>query len=240
MAPAGKHGRIVRLDEKLIYNGQPIKLWGLNLCYGQCAPKKELARKHAALYAKYGINAVRLHKWADGTPGMGIQSKDSCVEFDPQALDQMDYQVAKFKEAGIYVTLSATFGSQKLGPDDKQYVPFMEEFGRWRNNRVATPHSAVHYSPELAAGASLAGHEPAQAQEPLHRPDLRRGPGRGCHRDHQRAEHPLLLVAGAAEGQPHAPQTGGQAVLPMAAAEVRQPGETGSGLGQRGLRFLRL
>jgi hypothetical protein len=148
-APAGKHGRILRQDDKLMYHGRPIKLWGLNLCYGNCAPEKELADKRAAFYPKYGINAVRLHKWADGGGGMGIQSKDSCVEFDPQALDRMDYQIAKLKQAGIYVNLSAHFGSQKLGPADKQYVPFLEEFGAFRYGRIETPHSAIHYSPEL-------------------------------------------------------------------------------------------
>jgi len=149
--PAGKHGRIVRQGDDLMYNRQPIKLWGLNLCYGACAPDKELADKRAAFYRKYGVNAVRLHKYADGSGWAGIQSPDSFVALDPDGLDRMDYQVAKLKEAGIYVKLSAHFGTQKLGPADKQYVPFLDEFGtgRSRNARVETPHSAVHYSPEL-------------------------------------------------------------------------------------------
>lgn len=148
--PAGKHGRITRREDKLLYHGQPIKLWGLNLCYGACAPDKALAEKRAAFYRQYGINAVRLHKFADGSGWAGIQAKDSCVEFDPQGLELMDYQVAKFKEAGIYVKLSAHFGSLKLGPTDRQYVPFLDEFGAGKKaNRVETPHSAIHYSPEL-------------------------------------------------------------------------------------------
>ena len=155
-APAGKHGRILAEGDSLMYNGKPIKLWGLNLCYGTCAPEKSLADKRAALYRKYGINSVRLHKWADGPGWAGIQSKESFVEFDPKALDLMDYQVAKFKEAGIYVKLSAHFGSQKLAPADAKYVPFLNELaegpkgkGKGREDRVTTPHSAVHYSPEL-------------------------------------------------------------------------------------------
>ncbi len=148
-APAGKHGRITRQLDKLMYQGKPIKLWGLNLCYGACAPERALAEKRSNFYRNFGVNAVRLHKWADGSDWSGIQSKDSCVEFDPAGLDRMDYQVAKFKEAGIYVKLSAHFGSLKLGPSDKQYVPFLEEFGTFKNNRVETPHSAIHYSPEL-------------------------------------------------------------------------------------------
>ncbi len=149
--PAGKHGRITRQDDELIYNGRPIKLWGLNLCYRNCAPENELADRRAEFYRKYGVNAVRLHKYADGPGWAGIQSDSSFVDFNPEGLDRMDYQVARFKEAGIYVKLSAHFGAQKLGAADKQYVPFMEEFGalKGRNGRITTPHSAVHYSPEL-------------------------------------------------------------------------------------------
>ncbi len=147
--PAGKRGRITRQGEKLLYGGQPVKLWGLNLCYSACMPEKTLADKRAAFYPKFGINAVRLHKYADGYGWGGIQAKDSFVEFDPAALDRMDYQIAKLKEAGVYIKLSAHFGSQKLGPADKQYVPFLEELGPFKSNRIETPHSAVHYSPEL-------------------------------------------------------------------------------------------
>ena len=147
--PAGKHGRIKRDRDKLVYDGKPIKLWGLNLCYGTCAPEKELAEKRAEFYSQYGINAVRLHKYADGPGWAGIQSEESFVELEPAGLDRMDYQVAQFKQHGIYVKLSAHFGSQKLGPGDKKYVPYLEEFGSFsaRTNRITTPHSAVHYAP---------------------------------------------------------------------------------------------
>lgn len=149
--PAGKHGRIVRRDDTLRYHNRPIKLWGLNLCYGACAPDKALAEKRASLYPKYGINAVRLHKFADGPGWAGIQAADSCVQFDAAALDRMDYQVAKLKESGVFIKLSAHFGTLKLGPADKQFVPFMDEFGppKRRGDRIETPHSAIHYSPEL-------------------------------------------------------------------------------------------
>jgi hypothetical protein len=148
--PAGQFGRIVRERDKLYCNGKPIKLWGINLCYSACSPERALADRRAAFYPKYGINSVRLHKYVDGPGWSGIQSKDSCIEFDPAGLDRMDYQAAKFKEAGIYVLLSAHFGALKLGPADKQYVPFMEEFGKLNSeNRITTPHSAIDYSPEL-------------------------------------------------------------------------------------------
>lgn len=148
--PAGKHGRIIRRDDVLIYNGKPIKLWGINLCYSACAPEKSLTEKRASLYPRYGINSVRLHKFADGYGWSGIQSKESVVEFDPAGLDRMDYQVAKFKEAGIYVTLSVHFGTIKIGKADHELVPYCDEFGSFGNdNRVSAPHSAFFYSPEL-------------------------------------------------------------------------------------------
>jgi hypothetical protein len=95
---------------------------------------------------------VRLHKFADGTGWAGIQAGDSAAEYDAAGLDRMDYQVAKFKEAGIYLKLSAHFGTIKLGPADRRDVPFLEEFGRFdgkRAGRVSAPHSAFFYSPEL-------------------------------------------------------------------------------------------
>jgi hypothetical protein len=147
-APAGTHGRILRIGEKLYYNHQPIKLWGLNLCYGSCSPKQELADRRARFYPKYGINAVRLHKYADGPGWAGIQSEESFVKFDPAALERMDYQVAQFKEHGVYVKLSSTFGV-KLGPADRTDVPYMDEFGAVDGPRLSTGHGSVFLSKEL-------------------------------------------------------------------------------------------
>lgn len=149
-SPAGKHGRITRQDNRLVYNGQPIKLWGLNLCYSTCAPENSIADKRALFYAKYGINSVRLHKYADGSGWQGIQSRDSFLDFDPTALDRMDYQIAQFKKRGIYTKLSSTFGV-KLGARDREHVPFMDEFGKLtgNKNRLATGHGSVFLSREL-------------------------------------------------------------------------------------------
>lgn len=145
--PAGKHGRIKAKDDVLIYNGKPIKLWGLNLCYNGCCPDKELADQRALFYTRYGVNAVRLHKYADGTSG--IQTKDSFLQFDPEKLDCMDYQVAKFKEYGIYTKLSSTF-HVKLGPKDLSRVPYADEFGNIsRGNRLSTGTGAIYLSEEL-------------------------------------------------------------------------------------------
>jgi len=148
-APAGKHGRIIRKDDQLLYNGKPIKLWGTNNCYGGCAPEKEVADARARFYSKYGINAVRLHKYAD-KPRSGIQAADSFVEFDSAALDRMDYHVAQYKKHGIFVKLSSTF-HVKLGPADRKAVPYMDEFGKMKqgSNRIGTPPGSIYFSREL-------------------------------------------------------------------------------------------
>lgn len=149
-APAGRHGRILAQDDRLVYDGREIKLWGVNVCYSACTPERALAERRAAFYRRHGINAVRLHKFADGPGWAGIQAPESCVEFDPEALDRMDYFVAQLKQAGIYVELSAHFGALKLGPAEVRRFPFVAEFGQPDGDgRITTPHSAIHYSPEL-------------------------------------------------------------------------------------------
>ncbi len=149
-APAGSKGRVVRRGGRLLYGDQPIKLWGMNLQFAQCAPEKDLAEKHAKMYRKFGVNTMRLHKYADGPGWAGIQSRDSAAEYDPEALDRMDYFVAKLKEAGIFVELSTAFGPVNPGPADVRDVPYLAEFGKFdRNNRISMPHSSSYYSPEI-------------------------------------------------------------------------------------------
>jgi len=154
--PAGKHGRIKRQGEFLMYNDAPIKLWGINQCYGTCLPKKELADKRAAFYPKFGINSVRFHKFTEYSDYL---QKDTAIEIRAEGVDRMDYQVAKLKEAGIYVNLSVHFGGIMIGRRDRAYVPFLREFEaeagrrgqRGKDGLVKAAHSALFYSPELQA-----------------------------------------------------------------------------------------
>lgn len=143
-APATRKG------DHLEVAGTATRFWGLNVCYSACAPQKDLAERRALLYAKYGINAVRLHKYADGPGWAGIQSQDSFAEFDAAALDRMDYFVAKLKEQGIRVKLSPTFGIQ-LGGGDREAVPYLEEFGKLggKGSRVRAGHGSVWLGREL-------------------------------------------------------------------------------------------
>jgi len=148
-APAGRHGRIRSEGDQLIYNGRPIRLWGLNLTFTSTAPSRELADRRAAFYARYGINSVRLHKFADGPGGAGIQSATSGVTYDADGLDRMDYFVAKLRETGIFVKLSANFGRVKLGIDDLPRVPYAHELGQMHRERLDPGNGAIFFSREL-------------------------------------------------------------------------------------------
>ena len=148
--PAGAHGRIESNGEKLFYNGKEIKLWGLNNCYGSCAPEKESADRHAALYRKFGFNAIRMHKFADGTGWAGILTDKSAVEFDPVKMDQMDYYVSALKANGIYTKLSPTFGVKFTARDATERGDWLKEFGNFsKGERVRAPYGAVFLAKEL-------------------------------------------------------------------------------------------
>ena len=147
--PAGRRGRIGRHDDRLLYDGKPIKLWGINVNYGACGPTKAVAEQQPRFYAKYGINAVRLHKYADGTGWRGILTSRSFVEFDPTMLDRMDYYIHRLKEQGIYVELSPTFGSVRIGPDDAARVPFIEDLGAQQDGWRTAPQGMTWFSDEL-------------------------------------------------------------------------------------------
>ncbi|TWT83678.1 hypothetical protein CA13_51450 [Planctomycetes bacterium CA13] len=147
--PAGKHGRISSDKDRLVYNGESIKLWGINLCYSACMPDSRLARRRAKMYAKYGINSVRLHKYADGPGWAGIQGQDSFLSVDADRQKQMDFFVNELKKEGIYTKLSPVFIT-KLGPGDLKDVPYLAEFGKLDGNeRIETGHGSIYLSTEL-------------------------------------------------------------------------------------------
>jgi len=149
-APAGKHGRVMSDGDRLIYNGQPIKFWGVNICFEAIASPREISAQRAAFYARYGINAVRLHKFADGPDWDGILDRYSYVRYNPEKLARMDYFVARLKERGIYVKLSANFGRARVFRDDMERVPYILELGQPDGRGIVDPGGgALFVSTEL-------------------------------------------------------------------------------------------
>lgn len=146
-APAGKHGRIRAEGDKLVCNGKPVKLWGINLSYSANAPDEALAGRRADFYAALGINAVRFHKYADGDGWAGILAPGTAARFDPAALGRMDYFFAALKKRGIYVKLSPVF-IIKPGEEDAARVPYLAEFEK-SGGRFNPRHGALFISEEL-------------------------------------------------------------------------------------------
>lgn len=110
--PAGKHGAVRSAGDRFQFaDGTPVKFWGVNLSYGGgCAPEKKAAEFTAARYAKYGINAVRLHKFSYPTDQMGIADRQDSTRMTPEGLERLDYFSAQLKQRGIYYAWSHTFG----------------------------------------------------------------------------------------------------------------------------------
>ena len=150
-AEAGAKGRVTSAGERLIYDGKPIKFWGVNNCFANCAPDQATADRRADLYARLGINSVRLHKYADGSGWAGILKKGSITEFDKKGLERMDYFIAALKKRGIFVKLSASFGSPSIGGKDWDRIPYAKEWGPKPkgNKRLRTGAGAIYISKEL-------------------------------------------------------------------------------------------
>jgi len=112
--PAGKRGFVRGEGDRFQFaDGTPVKFWGVNLSYSAgCAPDKKDAEFTAARYAKYGINAVRLHKFSYPTDQMGIADRNDSTHMTPDGLERLDYFSAKLRQRGIYYAWSHTFGFQ--------------------------------------------------------------------------------------------------------------------------------
>jgi hypothetical protein len=125
--PAGKHGGVRMVKDRFVLeDGTPIKFWGVNLSYTASAPDKETAEFTAARYAKYGINAVRMHKFSYPTNQMGIGDPNDSTRMDAKGLDRLDYFVSQLKEHGVYFGWSHTYGFHVVPGDSKRLLAYDE------------------------------------------------------------------------------------------------------------------
>jgi hypothetical protein len=107
--PAGSLGHVyVGIDGHLYVGAKRIKFLGVNICAGGAFPEKEEAEKIAARLAKFGVNIVRFHHMDAAWEPFNIfdQSFGNTRHLNPEALDRLDYFVAKLKENGVYVDLN--------------------------------------------------------------------------------------------------------------------------------------
>jgi hypothetical protein len=136
--PAGKHGGVRMVKDGFAFeDGTPVKFWGVNLSYTASAPDKETADFTAARYAKYGINAVRMHKFSYPTNQSGIGDPNDSTRMDAKGLDRLDYFVSKLKEHGVYFGWSHTYGFRVVPGDSKRLLAYDEIAKNLKGNTYA-------------------------------------------------------------------------------------------------------
>jgi hypothetical protein len=141
--PAGKRGGVRMVKDGFAFeDGTPVKFWGTNLSYTASAPDKETADFTAARFAKYGINAVRMHKFSYPTNHMGIGDPNDSTHMDAKGLDRLDYFASRLKEHGIYFGWSHTYGFHVVPGDAKRLLAYDEIAKQLKGNTYAFIHFA--------------------------------------------------------------------------------------------------
>lgn len=144
-APAGKHGGVrIDGDHFAFADGTPVKFWGTNLAYTQNTPEKADAVFTAQRLAKYGINAVRMHKFTN--PGEGIGTDAGSLDFDPVALDKLDYFTFQLKQNGIYYGWSHSFHYRVRGDDALSLLDYQEIVA---NNSNGDTYDVINGAPDV-------------------------------------------------------------------------------------------
>ncbi len=141
--PAGKHGGVRMVKDRFEFeDGTPVKFWGTNLSYTASAPDKETAEFTAARFAKYGVNAVRMHKFSYPKDHMGIGDLNDSTRMDPEGLDRLDYFVSRLKEHGVYFGWSHTYGFHVVAGDSKRLLAYDEIAKALKGNTYTFIHFA--------------------------------------------------------------------------------------------------
>lgn len=124
--PAGDHGTVTINGDRFETGNKRVRFFGVNNGNANCAPPKDVATIRATRFAKYGVNAVRLHKFTWHGDGQGIGRKDVSTELTPDGWDRFDFYVSELKKHGIYHGWSHIFG-HRLRPGDKGRVLAYDE-----------------------------------------------------------------------------------------------------------------
>ncbi len=136
--PAGKHGGVRMVKDGFAFeDGAPVKFWGVNLSYTASAPDRETADFTAARFAKYGVNAVRMHKFSYPNNQGGIGDPNDSTRMDPKGIDKLDYFASKLKEHGVYFGWSHTYGYHVVAGDRKRLLAYDEIDKKLKGNTYA-------------------------------------------------------------------------------------------------------
>lgn len=121
-APAGNHGFVQMEGEGFVFeDGTPVTFWGVNIASRKPYIEHMEAEAWTRYLAKYGINAVRFHKFT--TPAI---SDTVSTRLDPALFDKLDYFSATLKEKGIYYGWSHIYGHRPKPGDREKLLAYQE------------------------------------------------------------------------------------------------------------------
>jgi hypothetical protein len=145
--PAGKHGGVRMVGDHFEFtDGTRVKFWGVNLSYAQgCAPEKPQAEMTAQRYARFGVNAVRLHKFTEPAGDWGVSDPNDATKYLPAGLDRLDYMCSRLKDHGIYYGFSHTYGFI-VQPGNKDRLLAYDEIKRKSNGNT---YALINYAEDV-------------------------------------------------------------------------------------------
>ena len=145
--PAGKHGFVQIKKDKLIFeDGTPVKFWGVNICSHLPYSDSSTVEKWANYLSKYGVNAVRFHKFSSHAINDNIST-----ELDPDKFKRFDYFQYILREKGIYYGWSHIYGHNPKKADSVNMLNYSEIKSLqypWSHLNSSTS-SLVNFAPDL-------------------------------------------------------------------------------------------
>lgn len=165
-APAGKHGWVtVRPDGHfgLEKKNDPIRFYGVNLCFSANYLEKADADRLADRLARVGYNTVRIHHYEGD---LIDPNAPNSYTFRPENLDRLDYLLAALKKRGLYLKTDlyvsrpvkpAEMGLDEGGMDEFKAAVLVSRpaMGNWKAFTRAflthvNPYTGVAYKDEPA------------------------------------------------------------------------------------------
>lgn len=147
--PAGKHGFLQYRGKDFVFDdGTPVKFWGVNIASDEPFSEAEKVDLWTKFMTKYGINAVRFHKFTwDATDGI------HSTQLTPSHWQRFDYFSKSLREAGIYYSWSHIYGHRVMKGDSARLLAYAEV----KNTRFPWAHlngttsSLVNFADDLQA-----------------------------------------------------------------------------------------
>ncbi|MHB8901562.1 MAG: hypothetical protein ACYC6Y_22650, partial [Thermoguttaceae bacterium] len=133
-------GGFVRVDGRRLVkpDGSRLRIWGVNLTGPECFPSKDLAPSVAGDLARSGVNCVRFHHIDGPWSPLFDKTRNDTAQFDPDALDRLDFFIAQLKQRGIYSNLNLNV-SRQYKPGDGVRDAELLGYGK----------SATYFNPRL-------------------------------------------------------------------------------------------